>query len=193
MMNKNYDAEIAFSSREEIRDFQSNRLREQVRYVFNNSFFYRKRFEEAGIHPEDIRTVDDLQKIPFTTKKELRESQNKKPPFGEYLCISPDKIAWIATTSGTTGIPTSLPRSSEDINVWTDLMARAYIYHGVKPGDIVQNTFNYNYFHGSLVVHLEFRKRVQQLLMQALGIQRDKYLLFNFKTTFYGCCCYLST
>lgn len=192
-MREYWNPEIELLSRGEIKELQEKRLKKQIKYIFSNSTFYRKKLRQAGISPEDIKTVKDLQKIPITTKEELRESQAKRPPFGEQLCVSRNKIKWIATTSGTTGVPLVLPRSHEDIDTWANLMARAYICHGVGTGDIVQNTFNYSYFHGSLMVHLGAQRAGATVINSGTGnTERQIFTLQFFQTTVLaGTCSYL--
>src|SRR5665213_3555504 len=112
---KMHSPHIETMSREEMRDLQGKRLNAQVAYVYRNSSFYRRKFESVGLEPDDIRTIDDISKIPFTTKDELRADQENNPPYGSNVCIPLEDVVWLPTTSGTTGRPVILPRGQADI------------------------------------------------------------------------------
>jgi phenylacetate-CoA ligase len=140
-------------SREELRLVQDERLRAQVAYVYKNSRFYRRKFDDLGLEPGDVRGVGDLHKLPFTTKDELRRSQAADPPFGHHLCVPREDVVWLPSTSGTTGIPLLLPRSAEDVETWTELNARAYTAVGIGRGDVYQNILTYQWIYGGLALH----------------------------------------
>lgn len=148
-----WNPEIETMPREQLRELQDRRLREQVAYVYERSPFYRRKFDEVGVEPGEISGVDDLYKLPFTTKDELRQSQAGTPPFGHHVCADRDDITWLPSTSGTTGIPLLLPRTAEDIEVWTELNARAYTAVGIGREDIYQNILTYNWIYGGLALH----------------------------------------
>ena len=139
--------------RDELRSLQDERLRAQVAHVYANSRFYRRKFDEAGLEPGDINGVDDLHKIPFTTKDELRRSQADEPPFGHHLCVPKEDVTWLPSTSGTTGIPLLLPRNADDIETWTELNARAYTAVGIGRDDVYQNILTYQWIYGGLALH----------------------------------------
>lgn len=148
-----WNPEIETMPRERLRELQSQRLREQVAYVYGNSTFYRRKFDEVGLEPGDIQSVDDLPKLPFTTKDELRRSQAEAPPFGSHVCAPREEIAWLPSTSGTTGTPLLLPRTAGDIETWTELNARAFTAVGVGKGDIYQNILVYDWIYGGIALH----------------------------------------
>ena len=107
--------------------------------------FYRKRFAESGISPQDIRTLDDIVKIPFTTKQDLRDNY----PFG--LCtVGLDQVVRLHSSSGTTGKPTVILHTQRDLDQWADAVARCLYMAGLRPGDIFQNTSGYGMFTGGL-------------------------------------------
>lgn len=139
--------------REQLRELQEQRLREQVAYVYERSPFYRRKYDEAGVEPSDIKGLDDLHKLPFISKDELRQSQAATPPIGEHVCVPQEEIVWLPSTSGTTGIPLLLPRTAEDIETWTELNARAYTAVGIGRDDIYQNILTYNWIYGGLALH----------------------------------------
>jgi phenylacetate-CoA ligase len=140
-------------SRDELRALQDQRLREQVAYVYERSAFYRRKFDDIGLEPGDVRGLEDLGDLPFTTKDELRRSQAEDPPFGAHLCVLRDEVTWLPSTSGTTGIPLLLPRNDADIEVWTYLNARAFTAVGIGRGDIYQNILTYQWIYGGLALH----------------------------------------
>jgi phenylacetate-CoA ligase len=148
-----WSPEIETMHREQLRELQDERLREQVAYVYQRSAFYRRKFGEVGLQPGDVTGVEDLHKLPFTTKDELRESQAESPPFGTHVCADKAAVTWLPSTSGTTGIPLLLPRTAEDIEVWTELNARAFTAVGLGSDDIYQNILTYNWIYGGLALH----------------------------------------
>jgi phenylacetate-CoA ligase len=148
-----WNPEIETMPREQLRELQGSRLRDQVAYVYANSSFYRRKYDEAGIEPGDIQGVDDLHKLPFIAKDELRQSQADTPPFGAHVCADRADITWLPSTSGTTGIPLLLPRTAEDIETWTELNARAYTAVGIGRDDIYQNILTYNWIYGGMALH----------------------------------------
>ena len=85
-----WDKEKETLPRERLEDLQLQRFRERMQYVYERSPMYRRKYDEAGVKPADIRSLDDIQNVPFTVKEELRESQTKHPPWGEFLCIPPE-------------------------------------------------------------------------------------------------------
>jgi phenylacetate-CoA ligase len=145
--------EIETMPREELRELQSRRLREQVAYVHERSAFYRRKFAEVGLEPGDVQGVDDLQKLPFIGKDELRRSQDETPPFGTHVCATQEEVAWLPSTSGTTGTPLLLPRTAADIETWTELNARAFTAVGIGADDIYQNILTYNWIYGGMALH----------------------------------------
>ncbi len=142
----NYDMETL--PRERLEELQLRRLRDVCGRVYANVPFYRKKFEEAGITPHDIRTLDDLKRLPFTEKEDTRAHS----PFG--LFAVPRKlVARIHSSSGTTGKSTVVGYTKRDLEHWADLMARALCAAGVEAGDIIHNAYGYGLFTGGLGVH----------------------------------------
>jgi phenylacetate-CoA ligase len=119
---------------EERRKLQSERLKAQVRYAYEHAPFWRKKLDDAGVHFEAIKGIDDLTKIPFTTKQELQEDQEKNPPYGSYLCVHPSKLYQFFATSGTTGKPLNRTMSRRDWDLYTGRLA---VYTPLNPGEIV--------------------------------------------------------
>ncbi|MDO5843723.1 MAG: phenylacetate--CoA ligase [Methanocorpusculum sp.] len=135
-----------------LEEHQLKKLKETVRLT-QNIGFYKKMFNDAGIKPEDIKTLDDLRKIPFTKKSDLRGGY----PFG-FLAVQMNKVNRIHTTSGTTGKPTVVAYTKKDLDTWSDLLARNFTMVGLKAGDIFQNAANYSLFTGGLGIHMGAEK-----------------------------------
>lgn len=117
---------------------QLPKLLKQLKYIFDNSIFYQEKFKKAGLELGDIKTVDDIHRIPFTEKDEIRKSQLKAPPLGEHMACRWDQIKRIYTSSGTSGMPTFIgvtPHDYED--VWMTISARSHYCNGFRPGDRV--------------------------------------------------------
>ena len=131
----------------ELQELQLKRLKETVART-QNIGFYQKMFAEAGIRPEDIKTLDDLSKIPFTKISDLRGGY----PFG-FLAVPMNRINRIHTTSGTTGKPTVVAYTKNDLNSWSELIARNLTMVGLREGDMFQNASNYSLFTGGLGFH----------------------------------------
>ncbi len=143
-----YDIEFETLPREALTAIQLRRLRATLERVYASVPFYRSRFEEAGITPNDIRTLEDFQHLPFTTKKDLRDSY----PFGMFA-VPMDNVVRIHASSGTTGLPTVVGYTARDINTWSELMARALTAGGAGRKDIIHNAYGYGLFTGGLGVH----------------------------------------
>ncbi len=114
------------------------RLREVTRYAWNNAPFYRRKWEEAGFHPDHLRSLEDFEaKVPVVTKRDLRESQSRVPPFGDYLCVPESEVHHIHGTSGTTGRPTAFAIGRGDWDFIANAHARIMWGMGIRPGDTV--------------------------------------------------------
>ncbi|WP_404428233.1 phenylacetate--CoA ligase family protein [Sutcliffiella horikoshii] len=132
----------------EMQLLQSSRLRDTVQKVFQHVPFYRQKITSLTITPSDIQTIHDIHKLSFTTKKELRENY----PFGLFA-IPRSQITRLHASSGTSGKPTVVAYSQEDINMWSDIAARAISMAGGKKGDILHNAYGYGLFTGGLGLH----------------------------------------
>jgi len=139
---------IEKASRDEIAALQFDRLRWSLRHAYDNVAAYRKKFDAAGVHPDDLRQLEDLARFPFTTKQDLRENY----PFGMFA-VPQEKIVRIHASSGTTGKPTVVGYTRRDIDTWSDLMARSIRASGGKPGMKVHVAYGYGLFTGGLGAH----------------------------------------
>ena len=134
--------------RESLRKIQSIRLKKIVDYVYHNTPFYRKKMQEMGITPDDINSIDDIVKLPFTTKHDLRDNY----PFG--LCAVPmSQIVRIHASSGTTGKPTVVGYTRKDLSTWAECISRAFTAYGAGRSDIFQVSYGYGLFTGGLGAH----------------------------------------
>ena len=113
------------------------RLREVMNYAYAKAPFYRRKWDEAGIHPEQIKSLEDFEKVPVITKADLRESQARAEPFGDYLCIPESQVHHIHGTSGTTGRPTAFAIGRDDWEIIANNHARVMWSMGIRPGNIV--------------------------------------------------------
>lgn len=132
----------------DLKNLQSERLKELVSYVYKNNPVYKRKFNMTGITPSDIRTIDDISKLPFTVKDDMRDNY----PFGMFSMPSED-LAEIHVSSGTTGNPTVVGYSKEDLKLWSTVMARALCCAGALPKDKIQIAYGYGLFTGGLGMH----------------------------------------
>ena len=139
---------IETASRDELTALQLERLKWSVKHAYDNVEQYRKNFNEVGVHPDDIRDLSDLTKLPFTTKQDLRENY----PFGMFA-VPENKVVRVHVSSGTTGKPTVVGYTKNDIDMWTEMMARSIYASGGRPGDKVQVSYGYGLFTGGLGAH----------------------------------------
>jgi phenylacetate-CoA ligase len=139
---------IETASRDEIAALQLARLKHTLRHAYANVPHYRRKFDSAGVHPDDLRTLEDLAKFPFTTKADLRENY----PFGLFA-VPREQVVRIHASSGTTGKPTVVGYTKSDIEIWADLVARSIRASGGCPGDIVHVAYGYGLFTGGLGAH----------------------------------------
>jgi phenylacetate-CoA ligase len=170
-------------SREEIRSVQSERLQKLVKYEYTNVPHYREKMQEKGLLPGDIRSIDDLSKLPFTVKNDLRDTY----PFGMFA--SPmEEIVRIHASSGTTGKRTVVGYTARDIDMWAECIARALMSNGVGRGDIVQVAYGYGLFTGGLGVHYGCEKLGASVIPISGGnTQRQIQTLVDFGTSVIAC------
>ena len=143
-----WDKEAETLKPEELEKLQLRRLRAIIDYCFHNSRFYRAKLKEAKIYPQDIRSLEDITKIPFTMKEDLRDNY----PYG-MLAVPREEVVRIHASSGTTGKPTIVAYTRRDIDNWAELMARVLTCAGVTKQDTIQLIYNYAFFTGGLGFH----------------------------------------
>ncbi len=139
---------IERASVDELRALQLQRLRWSLRHAYDNSTVYRRKFDEAGVHPDDCRSLADLAKFPFTTKADLRDSY----PFGMFA-VPRGQVVRVHASSGTTGKPTVVGYTARDIDTWSTVVARSIRAAGARRGDMVHVSYGYGLFTGGLGAH----------------------------------------
>ncbi len=134
--------------REAIESLQLKRLQQTVERVYATVPFYRTSFDKAGLKPSDIKTLEDLQRFPFTLKQDMRDNY----PYGLFA-VPLEQIVRIHASSGTTGKPTVVGYTRRDIETWSELMARSFSAAGANRGDVIHNAYGYGLFTGGLGAH----------------------------------------
>ena len=152
-LERYYQPEIETASREQIKAWQDERLVKQVQHVWDNVPYYRKKMEEKGVTPADIKSSDDLYKLPFLTKSDLRDAY----PYGLVGMPLKDCVR-IQSTSGTTGKRVVAFYTQEDIDLWEDCCARAIMAAGGTNEDVCQVSYGYGLFTGGLGLHAGAQK-----------------------------------
>jgi phenylacetate-CoA ligase len=148
-MDKTFALEpVETCSRDELEALQLTRMRASLHHAYANVERYRRKFDAAGVHPDDLKSLADLARFPFTTKADLRETY----PFGMFA-VPMDRVVRIHASSGTTGKPTVVGYTKKDIDTWSDVMARSIRAAGARPGDKLHVSYGYGLFTGGLGAH----------------------------------------
>ncbi len=150
-----WNEKIEAMSRDELKALQLKRLKAQVKYNYENSIFYKRKFDSVGCLPEDIQSFEDFEKLPLMTKNEHREAQEESierfgHPYGMITCAPIEKIVRINSTSGTTGTPTLYTLTRHDVEVVNEMHARKYWRCGIRPGHIFLQALSFSMFTGGL-------------------------------------------
>jgi len=178
-----WQPKLELMSRPELEDLQLRRLKDTVERSYKNVPFYHKKMQEAGITPQDIESLKDLQKLPFTKKANLRENY----PFGLFA-VPRDQVVRVHASSGTTGKPTVVGYTAKDIETWSDLMARDFVMVGVTKQDIFQNAVNYGFFTGGLGVHYGIERMGAMAVPSGVGsTERQLEIMRDFGVTVLHC------
>ena len=173
-----FQKDIETMPRSEIESLQLERLKHLVKYCYDNVPFYHKRFDEAGVKPEDIRTLKDISRIPLTTKADMRDNY----PFGLFA-VPTSKITRIHASSGTTGKPTVVGYTAKDLDLWSDCMARIVMAAGADENSIVQICFGYGLFTGALGLHYGLEKIGATVVPSSSGnTEKQIMLMEDFRT-----------
>jgi phenylacetate-CoA ligase len=168
---------IETASRDEIAALQFKRLQWSLRHAYENVPAYRAKFDAAGVHPDDCKSLADLAKFPFTTKADLRDNY----PFGLFA-VPREKVSRIHASSGTTGKPTVVGYTAHDVQVWADVVARSLRASGVKPGMIVHVAYGYGLFTGGLGAHYGAEKLGCTVIPVSGGMtERQVQLISDFR------------
>ena len=168
---------IEIASRDEIEALQLKRLKWSLTHAYNNVSVYKERFDKAGVHPDDLKSLADLAKFPFTYKDDLRAGY----PFGMFA-VPRSEIMRIHASSGTTGKPTVVGYTKGDIDVFADMVARSLRAAGVRKGDMVHNAYGYGLFTGGLGAHYGIERLGATVVPVSGGMtQRQVTLLEDFR------------
>ena len=169
-----YTPNIETASREELAAIQSERLVKTVKRVYDNVPAYRKKMDDIGLKPEDIKSVDDLSKLPFTYKQDLRDNY----PYGLFACPMRDVVR-IHASSGTTGKQTVVGYTENDLDMWAECAARALVAAGATPDDIVHVSYGYGLFTGGLGIHAGAQKLGAAVVPASTGNTRRQLQIFK--------------
>ena len=170
---------IEIASRDEISALQLERMRWSLNHAYDNVPFYKASFDAAGVHPDDLKSLSDLSKFPFTVKQDLRDNY----PFGMFA-VPREKLARIHASSGTTGKPTVVGYTAADVDMWAGLVARSMRASGTRPGDMVHVAYGYGLFTGGLGAHYGAEKLGCTVVPVSGGMTARQVTLINdFKPT----------
>ena len=168
---------IETASRDEISALQLQRLKWTLKHAYDNVPHYKQKFDAAGVHPDDLKTLADLAKFPFTTKADLRDNY----PFGLFA-VPREQVVRIHASSGTTGKPTVVGYTQRDIDTWANLVARSIRAAGGRPGDIVHVAYGYGLFTGGLGAHYGAERLGCTVIPMSGGqTERQVQLIMDFK------------
>ncbi len=178
-----WNEKIECASRDEMREIQSERLVDTVQRIYHNVPSYRKKMQDAGLVPGDIRSVDDLEKLPFTTKQDLRDNY----PFGMFT-VPMSEIVRVHASSGTTGKPTVVGYTRKDLNTWAEVVTRTLCMAGLHRNDMVQIAYGYGLFTGGLGMHYGCENLGASVIPISGGnTQKQLQLMQDFGTSVIAC------
>jgi phenylacetate-CoA ligase len=178
-----FNPQMECMDRAQLRKLQAERLRDAVRRAYEHVPFYRKKLDQHGVKPEHIRTLEDIEKLPFTTKDDFRDNY----PFGLFAVPLRD-IVRVHASSGTTGKPTVVGYTREDIDIWAETCARTLGCGGGTPDDVVQVAYGYGLFTGGLGMHYGGEKLGATVVPMSSGnTKRQLMLMQDFGTTLLCC------
>ena len=178
-----YNEEYETMPREALEAIQLRRLQKTVARVYNTVPFYKKRFDEVGVKVDDVNSLDDLRRLPFTYKDNLRDSY----PFGMFT-VPMDDVVRIHASSGTTGKPTVVGYTARDIQTWSELMARTLMAGGATRGDMIHNAYGYGLFTGGLGFHYGAEKLGASVIPISGGnTKRQVMIMTDFGPTILTC------
>lgn len=178
-----WDEKFETMSTDEMQAFQLAKLKETTAWVYERVPFYKRKFDEVGVKPEDIQSLEDLGRLPFTVKTDLRDNY----PFG--LCAVPmNQVVRVHASSGTTGKPITGPYTAEDLDQWAECMARNMVAAGISSDDIVQNAYGLGLFTGGLGFHQGAEKLGCTIIPASSGMtERQITLMKDFGSTVLFC------
>ena len=184
VMEMNYwQPKYELMERRELEELQLSRLKSVAEKVYKSVPFYHRKFQEAGVAPEDIKSLADISRLPTTRKQDLRDNY----PFGLFA-VPREEVVRVHASSGTTGKPTVVGYTAKDIETWSDLMARDFVMVGVEKKDIFQNAVNYGFFTGGLGVHYGIERMGAMAVPSGVGnTERQLEIMMDFGVTVLHC------
>ena len=178
-----YNEEFETLPREVLESLQLKRLQQVLQRVYHMVGFYRKSFDEAGVKPDDIKTLSDMRRLPFTTKEDLKDNY----PFGLFA-VPMSSVVRLHASSGTTGRSTVVGYTKRDIDTWSELMARCFVAAGLTKNDILHNAYGYGLFTGGLGAHYGAERLGASVIPMSGGnTKRQLMILQDFGPT--AICC----
>ena len=188
MESRYYDPEIETASREAMRKLQAMKLRAIVQQAWDHSPFYRKKFEEASLTPDKIHSVEDVSRLPFITKEDLRQRQEASPPWGDILTLKAEECQRVHLTSGTTGKPLKILDTAEDWSKFCHIYARNLYAYGIRKMDMVMPAFSFGPWIGFWAGYYACQE-IGCLLFASGGMKTEQRLdaLLTYPITVLGC------
>ncbi|MBN1299198.1 MAG: phenylacetate--CoA ligase [Actinobacteria bacterium] len=178
-----WDPEVSTASREKIRALQLKNLRQTLKHCYENNVFYKNRIDEAGFDPDKVSDLSDIEKLPFTTKEDLRVNY----PFGLF-CTPLNQVIRVHSSSGTTGNPTVVGYTKEDLEIWAQVLARIMYDVGVRKEDIVQVSHGFGLFTGGFGFQYAAEKIGAMVIPVSGGnTERQLKIMNDFKSTVLCC------
>ena len=178
-----YDSAAETMAREERRELQSERLRALARYVYERVPFYRASFDKSGVGPDGVLSLDDLGKLPFTRKSDLRDNY----PFGLFA-VPREEVSRVHASSGTTGKPTVVGYTEADVDLFAEVNARSLAMAGAEPGTMLHNAYGYGLFTGGLGLHYGAERLGMTVVPVSGGMtERQLTLLLDFRPDVIAC------
>jgi phenylacetate-CoA ligase len=167
----------------DMKTLQSERLKQLVAYIYGNCPVYRQKLDAAGVSPDQIKSIDDIRRLPFTVKEDMRDNY----PYGLF-CAPQDQIREIHVSSGTTGNPTLVGYTKDDLKLWGDVMARVLCCAGAEPGDTIQIAYGYGLFTGGLGFHYGALEMGLRIIPTSSGqTARQLKIMQDFKPRILAC------
>lgn len=174
-----FNREIESMPAEKMKELQLERLKWSVRHAYDNVPFYKKKFEAAGFHPDQLKSLDDMKRVPFLTKQDMRDNY----PYGLFA-VPLNKVVRVHASSGTTGNATVVGYTKNDVNVFAEVVARSLVSYGVSENDVVQIAYGYGLFTGGLGLHYGSEKLgALTVPMSGGNTPRQLMLMKDFGTT----------
>ena len=178
-----WDARLERQSRPEWEALKLSLLRRHLRHAYDNAPYYRASFDAAGVHPDQLRGLDDLRRFPFIDKRTLRDRQTAAPPWGDLVAVPERDIVYISASSGSTGAPTASPFTARDFDDWIDYEARQFWSSGLRPSDRYAHSLNFSLFIGGPCVLGAQKLGALSIHAGTLPSERLLFILREFQAT----------